>query len=68
MNFSHYGEECQIHIVDRRDTHSLHMRYRTATIPYGTEKIFLSNYPIFADTEPINNRLIKVNLYNQSIN
>lgn len=65
MKFTHYPEECQIHIVDRRDNRSLHMRYRTALVPAGVEKIFLSNYPIFADTEPINNRLIKVNLYSQ---
>lgn len=43
MAFSHMPRTAQIHIVDRDDDRSIHVRYTMAFIPAGTFKIFTSN-------------------------
>jgi hypothetical protein len=61
MTFSHHPRESQIHLVDRYLTRSIHMRYRTATIPAGIVKIFTANYYPFIQDSAIERR---VNLLN----
>ena len=46
MDFTHWHRTHQIHITDYDNTRSIHCRYRTATIPKNTFKIFTCNkYP-----------------------
>lgn len=46
MTFVHLHREAQIHLVDKEFDRQLHCRYKTAEIPAGTWKIFVSNrYP-----------------------
>lgn len=50
MDFKHFPRSAQIHITDRFDTRSIHIRYGTATIPAGIIKIFTCNeYPFIED-------------------
>lgn len=50
MDFKHFPRTAQIHLVDRFDTRSIHIRYGTATIPAGIVKIFTCNeYPFLED-------------------
>ncbi len=60
MSFAHYPRESQIHIVDREQLRSIHVRYGCANIPAGVKKIFLSNHPdIFTlPDEAIERRLV----------
>lgn len=43
MDFKHLPRTSQIHLVDQSMPRSIHCRYRTATIPPNTKKIFLTN-------------------------
>lgn len=43
MTFLHLHREAQIHLVDKEFDRQIHCRYRTAEIPAGTWKIFVSN-------------------------
>lgn len=43
MDFTHWHRTHQIHIVDYDNTRSIHCRYRTATIPKHTFKVFTCN-------------------------
>lgn len=50
MDFKHMPRTAQIHILDWDNTRSIHCRYRTATIPKHTKKIFTCNeYPFVFD-------------------
>lgn len=51
MSFKHLPRESQIQLVDREQSRSIHIRYGTARIPAGIQKIFTSNVPIFDTTE-----------------
>lgn len=63
MSFSHLPREAQIHLVDRTQTNSIHVRYTTASIPAGTQKIFTSNVPIFTEDDAIDRRITKIKIY-----
>jgi hypothetical protein len=43
MSFVHLPRTSQIHLVDMENDRSIHIRYKTATIPARTPKIFLTN-------------------------
>jgi hypothetical protein len=43
MSFSHMPREACIHLLDWEMDRSIHIRYKTATIPSETRKIFTSN-------------------------
>lgn len=43
MTFIHLHREAQIHLVDKEFDRQIHCRYKTAEIPAGTWKIFVSN-------------------------
>lgn len=43
MSFGHLPRTSQIHLVDMDNDRSIHIRYKTAMIPKGTPKIFLTN-------------------------
>lgn len=43
MSFIHLPRTAQIHILDVDNQRSIHIRYKTATIPAHTKKIFLTN-------------------------
>jgi len=47
MSFIHIPREAQIQLVDRDLPRSIHVRYGTANIPAGIQKIFTANVPIF---------------------
>lgn len=65
MSFLNVAPHHQIHLLDFDNPRQLWGRYRNARIPARTQKIFLSNGPIFSDFLPeIARRLIKVNLFN----
>ena len=60
MSFIHLPREAQIHLLDRDDVRSIHVRYGTATIPAGTVKIFTTNNPeIFLNDPAIIRRINK---------
>lgn len=43
MAFNHLPRTSQIHLVDMDNDRSIHIRYKVATIPAHTKKIFLTN-------------------------
>lgn len=43
MNFTHLHREAQIHIMERRFSHSIHVRYQNVSIPTGMPCIFTTN-------------------------
>lgn len=43
MCFTHLPRSSQIHLVDMENERSIHIRYKTATIPAHSKKIFLTN-------------------------
>lgn len=43
MSFIHLPRTAQIHVLDIDNQRSIHIRYKTATIPAHTKKIFLTN-------------------------
>lgn len=43
MSFIHLPRTAQIHVLDVDNQRSIHIRYKTATIPAHTKKIFLTN-------------------------
>ena len=47
MDFTHWHRTHQIHILDYDNTRSIHCRYRTASIPKHTFKIFTGNKMMF---------------------
>jgi len=63
LSFVHYPLQAQIHLVDTDDARTLHIRYKTVTIPAGVQKIFTCNtFPFIEGTEAIDRRtfVIKV--------
>lgn len=60
LSFLHTPREHQIAIVDRYDPRQIHVRYGTACIPAGIQKIFTSNNEIFLEDEAINRRIKKI--------
>nr|QUS52500.1 replication protein [Avon-Heathcote Estuary associated circular virus 25] len=63
MSFTHIPREAQIHLVDRFQPRQIHVRYGTADIPAGIQKIFTANqYPFVADPA-IDRRVNNKNLY-----
>jgi len=63
MSFTHLPRTSQIHIVDQTDEAHIHMRFKVAVIPEGTQKIFTANEPPFSDDPAINRRINHINLY-----
>lgn len=62
MDFKHFPRTAQIHLVDRFDARSIHVRYGTATIPAGIVKIFTCNEYPFTEDEAIKRRVFYLNL------
>lgn len=62
MSFIQWPLQSQIHLVDRDQPRSIHVRYGVAKLPAGTEKIFTCNSFPFTEEEAILRRikLIKV--------
>lgn len=46
VDINHLPLTAQIHLVDREKPRCIHMRYTTALIPAGVQKIFTANEPI----------------------
>jgi len=67
MDFKHMPRVAQIHITDQTDVRSLHVRYRTVTIPAGVTKIFTGNEKMFSDDEAINRRVHYINIISFAI-
>ena len=64
MDFKHWPETAQIHIVDRENTRSINVKHSTVTIPSGIAKIFTCNsFPFKIDTLAIDRRINKIDLY-----
>lgn len=61
MDFRHTPRTAQIHLVDRTDTRSIHIRYGTATVPAGIIKIFTCNEYPFIEDEAIQRRVMTLN-------
>lgn len=52
MDFKHYPLQAQKHLLDQENPREIHIRYRTAVIPAGMQKIFTANsYPFFDERE-----------------
>ena len=63
MTFKHLPLQAQIHLVDRDEDRSIHVRYGTVQIPAGIEKWFTCNEEPFLDHDAITRRVQKINLY-----
>lgn len=63
MSFLHLPREAQIHILDQDDVSALHLRNVIATIPPGTQKIFLSNIDIFDTSDPAIDRRVRCHIF-----
>lgn len=61
MDFKHTPRTAQIHLVDRGDVRSIHIRYGTATIPAGMIKIFTCNEFPFMEDDAIKRRTLLIN-------
>lgn len=57
MSFIQWPLQSQIHIVDRHQPRSIHVRYGVAKLPANTEKIFTCNTFPFQETEAILRRI-----------
>lgn len=60
MDFRHMPRTAQIHLVDFRESRSIHIRYGTATIPSGIQKIFTCNEYPFVDDPAIKRRVFLI--------
>lgn len=56
LDFKHLPRTSQIHIVDRENPRDIHIRYRTAFIPQGVQKIFTANEEPFITDAAIKRR------------
>lgn len=63
MTFKHLPVQTQIHLVDRDENRSIHVRYGTVQIPAGIEKWFTCNEEPFAEHDAISRRIQQINLY-----
>lgn len=63
MTFKHLPLQAQIHLVDRDEDRSIHVRYGTVQIPKGIQKWFTCNEEPFEEHDAINRRINKINLY-----
>ena len=63
MVFKHMPIQAQIHLVDRFEPRSIHVRYGTVKIPAGIEKWFTCNEQPFNDHEAIRRRINQINFY-----
>jgi len=69
MDFKHYPLQAQKHLLDQENPREIHIRYRTAVIPAGMQKIFTANsYPFYEEREDehykaILRRMQKIELY-----
>lgn len=67
MDFRHLPVPTQKYLVDCRDTASVHIRYRVATLPSGLMRIFTANnYPFQVlgnDIAALERRIKEINLY-----
>ena len=60
MDFKHWPRTSQIHLFDQENTRAINLRYRVATIPPFTPKIFTTNEPqgaIFGEDDAIFRRV-----------
>lgn len=62
MDFRHTPRTAQIHLVDRYDIRSIHVRYGTVSIPAGIVKIFTCNEYPFTEDDAIKRRVFYFNL------
>lgn len=49
MSFTHLPRGAQIHLVDREQPRSIHIRYKRARIPAGVPKVFTTNVESIVD-------------------
>lgn len=56
LDFKHLPRTSQIHLVDRENPRDIHIRYRTAFIPQGIQKIFTANHDPFVTDDAIKRR------------
>jgi len=63
MTFKHLPLQSQIHLVDRDENRSIHVRYGTVQIPQGMEKWFTCNEQPFDEHDAIKRRVQEINLY-----
>jgi len=63
MLFAHMPLLAQIHLVDRFEPRSIHVRYGTVKIPANIEKWFTCNTQPFNDHEAIRRRINLINFY-----
>lgn len=63
MGFTHMPREAQIHLVDRHDCSTIHIRYGTVSIPPNTRKIFTANRYPFEEDAAIRRRLTLIDLF-----
>lgn len=61
MSFIQWPLQSQIHLVDRDQPRSIHVRYGVAKLPANTEKIFTCNTFPFTELEPILRRIKLIN-------
>lgn len=66
MSFLHIPREAQIQLVDRDCPRQIHVRYGTADIPAGIQKIFTSNVQIFDTGDQAINRRVNVKRFPQN--
>ena len=65
MDFTHYPTTSQIHLVDREQPRSIHIRYSTVALPAGVVKCFIANKFMFNQHSAIERRIEVVNLFEQ---
>lgn len=63
MSFSHLPTTAQIHLVDRYETRSIHVRYGVARIPKGVERWITCNSMPLSEHPAIRRRINLINLY-----
>lgn len=63
MCFKHQPVQSQIHLVDRFEFRSIHVRYGTVRLRPGLEKWFTCNESPFTEHPAIRRRITEINLY-----
>ncbi|PVV02139.1 hypothetical protein BB560_003415 [Smittium megazygosporum] len=57
MNFSGFGKEAQIHLLDLENDSDINVKHNFANIPWGLPRVFTSNGPIFSNFPEIRRRI-----------
>nr|QXP07668.1 MAG: replication associated protein [Arizlama virus] len=67
MDFNHWPRTAQIHLVDQEFDSSINVRYGTATIPAGLDRIFTANNPPFLSDPSIDRRIHMHTIYSYAL-